>query len=269
MASAVLSANPDWSRYLTPSPVERELGLFCLGTGERRRTTGHGPERALGCHAAVLVSAGTGHLLHGPDRVLTPVDAPAVLWLFPGVLHAYRPDPPGWRQSWVLFDGPAATAYAALGHLDPARPVTPVTDRVAVERAFAKVLDRADDALVVPALHELVLTVTRAAPDDADARLVARLRELAGTPDTVAGHAARLGVSVSRLRAAARAAGSTPQEIVLTTRLNEAKALLGGTDLDVAAVARRVGYDDPAYFSRLFARRVGVPPRTFRRRAWV
>ena len=43
-----------------------------------------------------------------------------------------------------------------------------------------------------------------------------------------------------------------------------AKELLAATDLPVAAVARRVGYDDPACFSRLFTRRVGLAPVRFR-----
>jgi AraC-like DNA-binding protein len=32
----------------------------------------------------------------------------------------------------------------------------------------------------------------------------------------------------------------------------------------VAAVARRVGYADAGYFSRLFTRRVGITPSVFR-----
>jgi AraC-like DNA-binding protein len=194
-----------------------------------------------------------------------------VLWLFPGVRHAYLPDPTGWRQAWVLFDGPAAQAYESLGRLGRDRPVATPRDPAGTTRAFARVLGlcAADDPGpdVVPALHELILAVTRAEPDGVDARLVSRLRGLALSGGSVADHATALGVSVRRLRAAARATGSTPREIVLTTRLNEAKALLTGTDLSVAAVARRVGYDDAAYFSRLFASRTGLPPRTFRRRA--
>ena len=61
------------------------------------------------------------------------------------------------------------------------------------------------------------------------------------------------------------AAGVTPQEVILTTRLNTAKALLAETDAPVAAIAREVGYEDPAYFSRLFTSRVGQSPRAFRR----
>ena len=51
---------------------------------------------------------------------------------------------------------------------------------------------------------------------------------------------------------------------MLTVRLGRAKELLAATELPVAAVARRVGYDDPAYFSRLFTRRVGMAPVRFR-----
>lgn len=36
------------------------------------------------------------------------------------------------------------------------------------------------------------------------------------------------------------------------------------TDQAVAQVAGTVGYDDPAYFTRVFTRNIGVPPREFR-----
>ena len=61
-----------------------------------------------------------------------------------------------------------------------------------------------------------------------------------------------------------RGAGCGPKDYLLGIRLNRAKDLLAATELPVAAVARRVGYDDPAYFSRLFARRVGMAPVRFR-----
>ncbi|GAA4923824.1 hypothetical protein GCM10023237_51390 [Streptomyces coeruleoprunus] len=61
-----------------------------------------------------------------------------------------------------------------------------------------------------------------------------------------------------------RTAGCSPKDYLLSVRLGRAKELLATTDLPVSAVARRVGYDDPAYFSRLFTRRVGTPPVRFR-----
>jgi AraC-like DNA-binding protein len=95
---------------------------------------------------------------------------------------------------------------------------------------------------------------------------VERLRELATRQLPIAGYAAELGLTVSDLRAEVRAvSGTTPQDVILTTRVNEAKALLAETDLPVAVIAQRVGYDDAAYFSRLFSSRVGQSPRLFRR----
>jgi flagellar motor switch protein FliM len=58
--------------------------------------------------------------------------------------------------------------------------------------------------------------------------------------------------------------GCSPKDFVLGTRLNTAKDLLATTDLKVAAIARRIGYADPGHFTRLFTRRVGVPPGAFR-----
>ena len=43
-----------------------------------------------------------------------------------------------------------------------------------------------------------------------------------------------------------------------------AKELLRTTDLSVAEVAARVGFDTTTYFNRIFRREVGCSPRAFR-----
>lgn len=43
-----------------------------------------------------------------------------------------------------------------------------------------------------------------------------------------------------------RGAGCSPKDYLLGIRLGRAKELLVGTELPFAAIARRVGYDDPA-----------------------
>jgi AraC family transcriptional regulator, transcriptional activator of pobA len=61
-----------------------------------------------------------------------------------------------------------------------------------------------------------------------------------------------------------RRTGRTVQEWIIERRMAEARGLLSETDLPVAEVARRVGVPDPGYFSRLFSRMHGTPPRNWR-----
>ena len=59
----------------------------------------------------------------------------------------------------------------------------------------------------------------------------------------------------------------TPMEYVHTLRIEEAKHLLETTgELPVEAVAEEVGYDDAAFFGRLFRRSVNLTPAQYRRR---
>ncbi|GAB3935489.1 helix-turn-helix domain-containing protein [Kribbella albertanoniae] len=254
----------NWSTYLTPGPAEQQLGLFCLGVGEQIHAGVPAPERALGCHALVWVKEGRGQLLHGPDRQLFEVRSPAMLWLYPGVLHGYRPATK-WRQLWVLFGGTATTGLAALGHLDPHRPVSRYADPRPVDRAFGRLLRVAGAHNAVQTAAALYDVLGLAAVESGDG-VAERLAGLACVVASVQDYAAELGLTVKELREAVRReAGVTPQELVLRTRLSTAKALLAEEELSIAAVARRVGYEDPAYFSRLFTARTGVSPRTFRR----
>lgn len=58
--------------------------------------------------------------------------------------------------------------------------------------------------------------------------------------------------------------GRTYTELVQTKRLNQAVYLLNTTSLPIADVASAIGYDNIAYFHRIFRNRFGVTPRTYR-----
>jgi len=63
-----------------------------------------------------------------------------------------------------------------------------------------------------------------------------------------------------------RATGLAPMEYVHTLRLEETKQALESDDDAVEAVAQQVGYEDAAFFGRLFRRKVGVTPAQYRKR---
>lgn len=63
-----------------------------------------------------------------------------------------------------------------------------------------------------------------------------------------------------------QATGMAPLEYVHTLRLEEAKQMLEAGDQPVEGVANEVGYEDAAFFSRLFRRKVGLTPVQYRRR---
>lgn len=54
-------------------------------------------------------------------------------------------------------------------------------------------------------------------------------------------------------------------EYLATTRIEQAKALLTGSDLSISVISERVGYRDPRYFSRIFVKKTGVQPTVYRK----
>lgn len=264
-----------WMRYFTPSPVHHRLGLVCLGVGLQHGTLPPVGPRTLDHHVAIVIRAGRGWYTT-PDGHRRTLTAPALLWILPGVTHHYGADPDtGWDESFVDFTGPATATYTELGYIDPDRPVVPLADTGPARTAIGKIARAARrgnpllDVETAAAVHELLVALRRARADtdaDGDPVLAALARD-AFLPLSVAEHAARHGMTPTELRTAVRrGAGCSPKDYLLGIRLGRAKELLVGTELPVAAVARRVGYDDPAYFSRLFTRRVGTAPVRFRDR---
>jgi AraC-like DNA-binding protein len=58
--------------------------------------------------------------------------------------------------------------------------------------------------------------------------------------------------------------GVSPTEYMLRKRIERAQLLLWGTGDSIKEVASRVGYENTAYFCRLFKRRTGMTPSTYR-----
>jgi len=63
-----------------------------------------------------------------------------------------------------------------------------------------------------------------------------------------------------------RATGTRPLEYVQRIRIEDAKRRLERTDASVEEVGWMVGYEDPAFFRRLFKRLVGLTPGAYRRK---
>jgi len=59
--------------------------------------------------------------------------------------------------------------------------------------------------------------------------------------------------------------GQTPLDFLQAARVSRAKQLLEATDLNVAEIARAVGYEDTGTFRRLFSGAVGMTPSEYRR----
>jgi AraC-like DNA-binding protein len=93
------------------------------------------------------------------------------------------------------------------------------------------------------------------------ARAVKRLRQDFDQPLRIEGLAQELGMSVSGFHHHFKAVTAmSPLQFQKRLRLQEARRLMLGEDLDAASAAYRVGYRDASHFNREYKSLFGVPP---------
>lgn len=79
--------------------------------------------------------------------------------------------------------------------------------------------------------------------------------------------ALHVGVSAAYLSALfSRELGRSFTDFLAACRIEEAQRLMANPSLSIKEVSARVGLGNPLYFSRLFRKHTGIPPRQFRRR---
>ena len=90
---------------------------------------------------------------------------------------------------------------------------------------------------------------------------VKHLREHFDLPIRMEEIARELGMSVSGFHHHFKSVTAmSPLQFQKQIRLQEARRLMLGEDLDAASAGVRVGYEDPAYFSREYKKLFGAPP---------
>lgn len=82
---------------------------------------------------------------------------------------------------------------------------------------------------------------------------------------TLSEYAGRLSVTEARLNDICRRMAERPsKEVVHERLLQEARRLLRYSAVPVSEISYQLGFADPAYFSRFFTKRTGMPPSQFR-----
>ncbi len=90
---------------------------------------------------------------------------------------------------------------------------------------------------------------------------VRQLRENIDQPLVIENMARELGMSVSGFHHHFKSVTAmSPLQFQKQIRLQEARRLMLGEDLDAANAGFRVGYEDPSYFSRDYKKLFGAPP---------
>jgi AraC-like DNA-binding protein len=264
------------SVYLNVTERDRVYGLWCAGAGEGfSRGPGISPEtgRVLPDYAFVLVTHGGG-VYWDSGRKRTSLRKGDLILLFPGVRHAYMPDPgTGWFEKWVMLNGECVDSAVKKGVFSPANPILRAESRADFSRCFDRILKSAGAARqadMIPALMRLVVMAGKlpsgvsSRARETDSRISSAVEILrnsvSGSPD-FNNMALKLGMSPAHFRREfKRVTGLAPNQYLISVKINRAKELLSGAPGSVKAAAAELGFEDQYYFSRLFKSKTGVSP---------
>jgi AraC family transcriptional activator of pobA len=231
-------------------------------------------------HQVLLIERGGGEAtLDGrvsPLKPMTMVNVPV------GDVHGFNFVPA--TEGWVLTIAAevldetllapeglrAALSHAAV--VRGTREIRTVMQQIFAEHAGrrfgrAHVLRALSAALIGLVARELAREsgVSAAADSELFRRFEALLEEHHLKRWSVADYAKTLSVTPTHLNRVTRAAtGDTASHLILNRLIREARRNLVYTNLPVSTIAYALGFDDPAYFSRVYAAATGLSPRAFR-----
>ena len=236
--------------------------------------------RALSSNALMYIAKGNGYFedAQTPRKEIKPG---SIFYLHPGRWHNFDPNPGTvWTECWVLFDGEKAEAL--FGKLIPeGNPVHQHGVSSSMLEAYESLCElqpcqksySAECSLFL--LHSILmqafLKIKRLTPDTGDdtvnrARYAVKKAVAQQQPFDFKLFAEKEGIGYEKFRKEfAKATGMAPLNYLLAVKMGRAMELLIQPHLTIKEIAASLGFEDPYYFSRLFKRREGVSPESYRK----
>jgi AraC family transcriptional regulator of arabinose operon len=274
--------------YVLPRPrVEQALSepgiahLVVTDCGYFPQARAHGIERKSAVPQTIVIVCVRGRGWCRIGDAMHAVAAGQVLVVPPDTPHSYgaeHDDP--WTVWWLHLAGPDVKEFLRIGHMTAEQPVRTPSDTFRLVALMEDVVnsisrDTSTSSLLAAsgaAWHLMALLVSnRTAPGTrTDMINVAKeyLRNHIDSRVTVDELASMARMSSSHFAALfRRQVGMPVLQYQTQLRMARAREMLDKTDIAVAAVAQRVGYADPFYFSRQFKAIHHVTPLNYRNQA--
>ncbi|MFW5846493.1 MAG: AraC family transcriptional regulator [Planctomycetota bacterium] len=265
-----MQLNDLWYRPRPAPAAGVPLGL--RSCGHYRKSAGWQERHDSRSFSQIFVAcAGSGLVGDGRrDQVLCSGRA---VVLRAGMPHLTRTREGPWEYRWFTLDGPLAEqlldAFQLVAGCYPAPDIDPGW-WPALQAALADPAPGAEQEAAALAYAYLARLAPGPAQRASDVLVAQALRLIEGQwmHADIAGLARQLGVHRSHFSRRFRLAmGMSPQDYLCSLRLQNACALLKSSGRSIADIAQGCGWDDPASFSRVFQRRMGLSPRAFRNEA--
>ncbi len=272
-------------RWLGSSPIEHaELFLTVCGIEHCPPDKSYGPVIRDDFHVHFILS-GKGTLeINGQSYRL---GRGQIFAIPPDIETYYYADPKDpWHYTWVSFGGSKAAYYMEKAGFTSA---CPVRDAYVEPEDFLALTEKilnhhelviANELTRTALLYEILALLVNSRNQNLEQQH--KPRPLDYSPDIYVNHAVEyihtnyrnarisdiasyIGITRSYLTHIFKQKLSiSPQEYLLSYRLDQGSRLLRTTDLSIQEVASHIGYDNPLTFSKMFKNAYGLSPKNYR-----
>ena len=227
-------------------------------------------------YSFIISGEGTVYLDGEPQRIETP----CVITQLPGKRAQYEPGKGGWEELYIILNPEQMVEMDRKGYFDRQpgywriengdRFMRVVREFIleakgrGADRGHADRMDHFGERLI----KESLLSGEQKVEAEGSEHIWGLAKQMETHPETMidfAQWAKKRGISYSTFQ---RRWGScfdeAPGHYQLKVRLTECCRLLAETDQKILHIGISLGFEDPAYFSRIFRSRIGMSPTDFR-----